>query len=158
MQHEDVPKLTLKDENCVGRFRILHFLKCSESWRIKCAICSSRLCCMAMWYLLPDLMWTFQVTCSPMLVHLLGFKIFEPKQSPIYFVKIWPPDFFAMNFSLRCIDFYKISPSKSVPFQRWCHWIFVVNTIFFTSRSFFTSDGKVDTWFHTHLHCFATVI
>ena len=34
----------------------------------------------------------------------------------------------------------------------------IVNTIFFTGRSLFTSDGKVDTLFRTHIHWFATVV
>ena len=36
--------------------------------------------------------------------------------------------------------------------------MFVLNTIFFTGKSIFTSDRKVDTWFCTHVHWFNTVV
>ena len=49
------------------------------------------------------------------------------RKSPIFFL-IRFPYFLCNEFLLRCMDFYKITPSKSVPFQR--KRIFVVYTIF----------------------------
>ena len=76
--------------------------------------------------------------------------------SPIYFVKIRP--WFLMQWIPHqdVKTFTKLTPSKSVPFQR--KWTFVVNTIFFTGMSLFTSDKKVHTWLRTHVHWFATVV
>ena len=65
--------------------------------------------------------------------------ILKITKSDLFCKKIWPP--------------YKITPSESVPFQRYC----CKYNIFFTGRSLFTSNRKVDTLFRTHIHWFATV-
>ena len=62
--------------------------------------------------------------------------------SLIHFIIIQNPDFFyAKNFSL-CIDFYKITPSKSTVYLSKDPCIFEVNKLFFTDWPSFTSDRK----------------
>ena len=100
---------------------------------------------------------SLQFTYASKLAHMIDIEIYPYFfKNLIYFVKIRPPDFLCNEFLIKMYRLLQNYTLKSVPFQR--EWIFVVNTIFFTGRSLFTSDRKVDTLFHGHVHWFATIV
>ena len=76
--------------------------------------------------------------------------------SPIYFVKIRPPDFLCNEFLIKMYRLLLNYTFKICTLSKIMN--IVVNTIFFTGRSLFTSDRKVYPWFRTHVHWFATVV
>ena len=90
-------------------------------------------------------------------LHCKGFHTWKSKLlNPIYFVKIRLPDFLCNEFLLKMYRLLQITPSKYEPLSKITTTCF--RYIFFTWRSLFTIDRKVDMWFRTHVRWFATVV
>ena len=75
---------------------------------------------------------------------------------PIYFVKIRLPDFICNEFLIKMYRFLQNFTSEICTLLKMMN-ICCKNNIF-TCRSLFTNDRKVDTWFCTQVHWFATVV
>ena len=76
--------------------------------------------------------------------------------SPISFVNIRLREFWCNEFLIKMYRLLQNYIFEICTLSR--QWIFVVYTIFFPGRSLFTSDRKVNTWFCTHVHWFATIV
>ena len=84
------------------------------------------------------------------------WRIIKIYLSPIYFIKIRLPDFLCKEFLIKMYGLLQNYTFEICTLSKIMN--FVVNTIFFIGRSLFTSDRKVDTWFRTLVHWFATVL
>ena len=76
-------------------------------------------------------------------------RVWLKSLSLIYSVKIWPPDFLCNEFFVKMYRFLQNYTFEICTLYKIMN-IFCKYNIF-TCRSLFTSNRKVDTWFHTNI-------